>query len=810
MSSVSFFNSDLLRKERLTQAEKDANDKEWYKEKADFFDRHSFGASGFSGFTGIDPYRRKKVNYDLFNNIIDIKDLEYVCQPFGSEVGELPANFANRDIVSTKIKVLLGMEMKMPFSWKVVAVNEDATTRMEQQEFGMVKDYVINEITRPIHMQVEKQVREQHKGQQLTQEEQQQLQQEIEEQTKALTPDEVRKYMAKEHQDPAEDMMEQILQYLLVEQKIADKFNKGWKHLNLAGEEIYNIGISRGNPFLRVVNNLRFDYDNSPDLDTIQDGEWAVAEYNMSPSEIIALFGDKLTDAQIERIYRFDQNRAGLRDADFTFVENGGNTYTVRVLHVNFKSLQKIGFLTYDDGNGEQLKPVDENYKLDVHAGDIDIDWEWIPESHEVYKILDDIYVNAGPVPGQPIDIENLFNRKLSYYGAACDNLNSPTTSPMDRMRSYQYLYDIVLYRVELLMASDKGKILLANINAIPKSAGIDLNKWMYFLEANKIGFFNPNEEGNRGSDVTNLAKEVDMSLATDIDKYINLAEYINRQCGACIGVTPQMEAQISSNEAVSNTRQNLTQAGHIIQPYFELHNSVKRDTLQGLVDLARVAYAQSKPRKLNYILDDMSRRTVTTDPDTLAGATYGLFVANSSKADEAKQAVVQLSQAALQNQQADLKDIIKVIRSNSITEAEELLEASAQRKQDEAQAANKAKIEQDKQMAARADQLKRDEWAHEGEMIVLKERERRETEIQKQTILSLGFAKDTDVDQNNVPDVLEVAKFGVDADIKRKQLAQTDRKLDLEEDKLDHQKETDKKKLSIETKKLSKPTSSS
>ena len=45
------------------------------------------------------------------------------------------------------------------------------------------------------------------------------------------------------------------------------------------------------------------------------------------------------------------------------------------------------------------MKLVSEIYKLDKSVGDIDIEWEWLPEIHEGYKIKvgRDIYVRTGP-----------------------------------------------------------------------------------------------------------------------------------------------------------------------------------------------------------------------------------------------------------------------------------------------------------------------------------------------------------------------------------------------------------------------------
>lgn len=796
---------DDTKSQRLSQAAKNKNSKQWYKDQCDLLDSKAFSNNSFIGYGGVSEYKRKKVNYDLFNNIINLRDFEYVCKPYGSEVGDLPANMANRDITSGKIKVLLGMEMKMPFSWKVVAVNEEATSRREQEEFGQIRDYVVNTILQPIKEQLEVQAKEQAQDKELTPEQQQQISQQVAEELKTRTPEEVRKYMIREHQDPAEQLAHQLLEYLIRKQNIKDKFNKAWKHALISGEEIYWVGILNGEPTMRVVNPLFFDYDKSPDLDYIEDGEWAVCEYRMTPSEIIASFGSQLTNPEIDKIYNYINNpTSAISDLDFSFNPNKEDeTYTIRVLHTTWKSLRKIGFLNYNDAQGTpQMKIVDENYRLNTEQGDINIEWEWIPEAHECWKISSDIYCYMRPVPGQHKDLDNLWECKLPYYGATYDNLNSQTTSVMDRMKAYQYYYNIAWYRLELLMASDKGKKFAMNINAIPKSAGLDIEKMLYFFESSGIIMMNPKEEGDKYTgDVTNMIKEVDMSLASDIQKYINLIEYINKQCGESVGINRQMEGAIGPNEAVTNTRQNLVQSSHIIQPYFELHNIIKGNVLQALLETAKVAYSDGKAKKLVYILDDLSYNLLTVNQDLLDNSSYGIFISNSSKAYDAKELVQQLAQAALQNQRADLSDVIKVFRSESIQEAEESLEVSEQRKTEEAQAMEKSKMQQAQQMEAAKQQQAQVEHEREKELIILKEEERRKTEIQKQAMFSMGFDDNKDRDEDGIPDVLEVAKHGLNADIQN-------RKLSLEENKFAHQKEVDSEKIKIEKKKLTqKPT---
>lgn len=793
----------IRKQQRLTRKQKNANNKKYFREQLDSLDTISFVNGGVFTFndsgSGISEYRRMKVNYDLFNNIINKTDFEHVCSPFGKEVGELPADFTNKDIISGKIKALLGMEMKRPFSWKVAATNEEATTRIEQQEFKLLKDFVVNSIMTPIRQEIEQKYAQESQGKELTPDEKERISQQVAQEMESMTPSEVKRYMEREHQDPTEVMAHQILEYLIEKEDIKMKFNKAWKHGLISGREVFWIGIVNGEPCIRVVNPLRFDYDKSPDLDYIEEGEWAAYEMFMTPSEVIRHFGNELSTTEIDEIYEEYSNAESIPDNSFSFKNDGTSTIPgIRVLHGEWKGLKPIKFIRgIDPETGEEYEDiVDESYKLNEEAGDLEERIEWIVTKYEGYKISRDKYAFLREVPGQYKDLTNLYNCKLSFIGATYDNLNAEVTSLIDRMKYWQYFYNIITYRIELLTASDEGKKLLLNLNLIPKGSGMDLEKWMHYFSANKIGFMDPNEEGNRNADITNAAKEVDMSLASDIQKYIQLAEYIEIRCGESVGITKQVEGQIQANEAVSNTRANIIQSLNILEPYFEVHNNIKRNALQALIECAKVSYAEYQPRYINYVLDDMTRRLVSMDYDLLENSTYGIFVSNSMKSHEALQMVQQLSHAALQNQTAELSDVLKIMRSDSIQEAEELLKvAETDRKKRESEMQQR-EIQAKAEAEEKAREFKREEWAFEMEKMEREEALKTERELQKQAMLSLGFNEDKDLDKDGTPDVLEVYKAGIDADIKAK-------KQKLDEDKFKHQKETDKEKIKLEKAKM-------
>ncbi len=796
--------------ERLSTAKKNANKKQWYKDKANSLEKEhgNLYSSYDSEGNSTSEHKRMQVNYDLQNNILNKKDFSYVCQAYGKDLGNSPAKMVNRDISSGKIKALLGMENARPFSWKVLAVNQEATSRKEKEEMKMIKEYVVSEIMNPIKEQIEIESQQKSKGRELNEEEKKNIQEQIASEVNARTPEEVKKYMARDHQDPAEIQAHQLMEYIKKYCNVDMKFNDSFKHMLISGKEIMYIGIFNDEPSLWNVNPLNFSCGLSSDNKFIEDGEWATCEYKMTPSEVIKFFGDELTDKEIDKIYEnspeayIPENRElmllngeGPHQEDFDFSSpNRYDPKLVKLLHCVFKSLRKLKFLKYIDKNGkEQSVMVNENYELNIETGDISIEEEWIPEVYEVWKIKD-IYIRMRPVPGQFKDIDNVYHCKLPYYGAICDNMNSAPTSLMDRLKVYQYLYNIIMYRIEMLLASDKGKKILLNNNVIGDKENID--KFYHKVDVNSIVPLDLEREGLQNQDIGNLFKEVDLSLRSDIIKYVELSKEIRLNAGLSVGIPDPVEGQIGPREAVGNTKQSLIQSSYILEPFFDLHNHVKKNILLGLLEISKVAYSKNDRKKISYILDDMSQKMLDLDIGLLDSSTFGIFISNTSKADEVLGAIKELAHSAMQNQMVELSDVIKVIRQDGISEAEEVLKVAEQKRKEYEM--EKQKQEQDARAKEeeRKREFIREEHEMEKELIILKEEEKRKTEVTKSSILASSFNPDQDVDNDGINDYLEIAKHGVNADVQKS-------KKELEREKFEHQKIVDNKKLEQTDKKL-------
>lgn len=775
----------IFKNERITDKQKQSSNYLWYKQKADFYEAEASNQI-YVGGGQVSRYRRMKVNYDLFNNILDVSELEHICHPFGAEQGELPAVMSNKDISSYRIKALIGMAKRRSLGYKLLAINPEALSRKKEEENRRISEYVIDYIMSPIRMEAEKAMIQEMENRDITEEEKQQLQEKMQARIAENTPERVKSYMKRAYKDPSEIQGHQILEWIKKDQDVDFKFNQGIKHAFLSAYEIYFIGIENKKAVLKVVNPIRFACQLSPDIDFIEDAEWCVAEYIKSASEISMQF--ELNNKELDEIYQqYSYRTRGLteleqidfgRDALFSEREQNG----IPVKHIQFPGLRKVGFLTYQDlETGELFTDfkVDENYKLSEENGDISIRWEWIPATYEVWKIGRDIYKNMGLAKGQLKDVSNLYTRKLNYYGAVYDATNSQPTSPMDRLVPFQYAYNVIEFKVQLLVNSDEGKKILMNINAVPSDNGMTLEQWQYLSKATPYMFYNPDEEGMTHQDVNTIAKVLDLSLISDITKYMKMLEDIERQAGKSIGVTDPVLGQTATSEKVGVNNQNLIQTGHILEPYFIYHDKVKRNVLSALLETTKVAILENPDDvTLVHTLDDMTSESIKVDKELLNNNTLGLFIEDATMIDEVKQQITNLAHAAMQNQTIELSDVLKVIRKDSIAEAIEDLEVAEANRQEklqqEEERRNKANIELEN---------KREEFAQkaherEKEIVILKEEERRKTVIQQQTILAMGFNQDKDMDGDGKLDILEVADRGVKAQIEIAESVRKDKEL--------------------------------
>jgi len=286
------------------------------------------------------------------------------------------------------------------------------------------------------------------------------------------------------------------------------------------------------------------------------------------------------------------------------------------------------------------------------------------------------------------------------------------------------------------------------------------------------------------------------MALSQIVQQYMMIIEKLENMVGDICGVTKQREGQISSSETVGGVERSVVQSSMITEPLFYLHGEVKKQVLTQLLETAKVAYSQGK--KSQFILDEGTRVFLEIDGDIFPDSEYGVFISDSGRDLQVKSKLEQLAQTALQNDKAQLSDIIKIIKSNSIAEIENTIKQSEQeaiqRAQQTEQSQQDSTIQQSQMQNENAD--KQREWQAD------QNDQDRNVKVQIAEIGAMSFNEDKDIDKDGILDVLEVEKLrSKERETLIKDNLERDKmKLDKsqEDNRLQHEKEMQKNELKI------------
>ena len=761
------------------------------------------GDSGFGG-NGRSRSDEMQTYYDLYNSIYNEKDLKYVTNPFKQDDG-FPAMAQDYNIIKPYVDQLLGEETKRPFNFHPQRTSDIAASEMQEKAKEMLMDYIQATIASKLSPE------------QAARYEQALATGEIQ------TPEAIAKYLQKDYKDIAETEAYHALQFLKRKLNLTHEFYKGWKDALIGGEEIYYVGVINGDPYVERVNPMYFDYEHSLDLEFIDDAAWCRRKMIMSATEIYDRFYDKMSERQLNELLELIDQRPGAGNnpeirktsIDYesiklhkinSFTDNPFDIDHIVVYHCCWKSFKKIGFVTLlnpETGEIEEFQ-VDEDYK--VTGTEQSVEWDWIIEVWEGYRIGDDMYIGIQPIEYQHISADNPNSQKLPYTGVVYNNTNSKPRSLVSMMKPLQYMYIVVWYRLELALSRDKGKVAVMDITQIPKSMNIDVNKWMHYLSALGVAFINPYDEGwdipgREGGKPSqfNQLSSWDLTMSNVIAEYIQLMQKIEDMVAKLTGITPQRQGQIAASELVSNANTAVNMSYHITEPWFWNHNQVKRRVLTMLLNTSKAAWKDSK-RYLNYILDDATRAFVQLS-DNFFYEDMDIFVDDSTKNQQYIDQLKQLLQPAMQNG-ASLLDIAEIITLDNMSMIKNRLEEIEQKRMEQMQQQQQAEQQAQQQIAEQQNQLKEEElMLKEAEMDLEKYKVDQDnaTKITVAQLNAYRGAENMDQDMNGIPDPIEIGKQAleqqkINSDIATKQLELNNKRREIEQ-----KREAENKKIQLE-----------
>jgi hypothetical protein len=704
--------------------------------------------------------------YDYYNGVIYEDDYRYVTHPYGKSRNNFPSKMRNYPIIKPIIDLLLGEKSKRPLNYTVTVQNGDAVSQKEQ-----AKQEAIYQNVQMQFLQSLKQTNPE-------------LLQQIETPEDIPLPKQIADQFENSYVDNRAIKGQHALTYIMQSEEVYDKLQKAWFHFLVSGEVYTHRGVRNKEPFYDILNPIDVDYDKDPDIEFVEDGDWALVRKYVHASTVIDSFYESLTEEQVleleeprqsdpESYLLYRQSRAG----------SDPNTYRnrlIEVVNVYWKSRKRVGFLEYVDpetGSMEEME-VDETFRLpkEMKEQGAKVTYLWVNEVWEGTRIDGRMYVNINPVANQRLSLDNVSACKLPINGRKYSDINADNISLVSLGIPYQLNYNIYKYRLELAIARSKDIIAQFDINLIPKKW--DMDKFMYYVEGTGIAWVDYNKEGIQLN--PQHQSVLDMSIKT-IGQYVTLLESILNEWEKLSGVSRQRQGTIGAYEGKASSQQAIVQSSHITEDLFRKFGRLEQRDLQALVDYSKEAWLTGKQGM--FVMPDGTTDFLDLDSMQHMESNYGIFVSDSGKDIERLDQMKQLAQAMMQNGSKG-STIAEVLESESFTQIKGKLKAAEKAQEELEQAQQQAEQQQAQQ------QMQMEQAKAEQELIESEKDRQKDIEI---ALIGAESRKNPEVDAFNMQ------KMMADFEMRQKELSVRERELeariadDAEKRSIDREKNKDK-----------------
>lgn len=663
----------MLPKQKTTLAEKykvvnpDIDDKyNWFHQTADHY------ISQFSNDNQITEIHKLQ---NAVEGIIDFKDYGYLLNPFNIDSGKqykVGAKLRNHNILKGVVYLMTGEYARRTHDFVVTSLNPDDENKYKEGLRSAMKDFYEQETINQLN----------DAGVPTGQDSKEQG-----------TPEEAEQKYKANYDTQRALFGQNAIDYIRYNQDVEDKII-----------EAYYDWISTGAAYTgRFIRSKDVEYEHIPvdeiyvPFEThsrfIEDASFVVRRSVLPLARIIDLFGDKLSEKDLERLEEDYNNDLGffktsrtlemgargfvrLPTIDASSEEYLSNRRTAEgypVYHVQWRSFEKYGILTFLDEFGqEQTMEVDDTYKLDKELGDVKIEWHWDTCICEDIRINEDIHVYDRIVEESRGRLDSRGGKKLSYNGIRARSKSGSIQCPVKEGIPYQLLINGLHYQLEKVINKNKDKVMVIPYGLIPRKKGMDTKETMYHVDATSILWVD--ETAPNAALAAQMIKVLDMGLGTYIRDVYELISAIKQEYWDAIGMNAQRYSNIDQGAGKGTTEQAIVRSAIITYDLNRQMDRLLQKDYAGMLDLSKLAWIGGK--KSSYILSDGDRAFLELNADDSlyhSETEYNVFVKDSTELTEGIQMMKSTIGAAAQ-QSGSLSAISEVVTNNNPNKLKNIL----------------------------------------------------------------------------------------------------------------------------------------
>jgi hypothetical protein len=465
----------------------------------------------------------------------------------------------------------------------------------------------------------------------------------------------------------------------------------------------------------------------------------------------------------------------------------------MRVVHCLWKSKRKVKLLkSFNEETGlEEEKYVHQKYKPNKLLGEEVVKEMWVNEWWRGFKIGYDIYVKIEPVPFLSTSLDNISRQEPPVTIQIYNTNTSKAQSLMDICKPFDYMLDVLYFKKKHLTSLMLPDMLVFPTSMMPDN--MNLEEFINYMQTTATIPLDPTAEIDNGALAGKAAGQINNTVGAQIISATqngplsvigNLIDTTLQSMDQVTGITQQRQGAIQNRELVGNVERSVTQSSHITEKWFRLNDKFKLRTLRKVMNIS-IQQFKENPKKFQYILDDLTTLVLSDEELTAIQASeFDLHVTNSTNDALIMQKIEGLFQVAMQNGTATLSDVLEIYQNESIANATAKLKLREKQRQEKAAEAEKQQIEIKKQLDLAAQEIEDRKVRLEAARLEL-ERYKidtdRETKLEVAQLQAQSFDPEKDYNNNNEPDYLEM------------------RKLDLEQQKIELQRQSEAIRVSLE-----------
>jgi hypothetical protein len=479
----------------------------------------------------------------------------------------------------------------------------------------------------------------------------------------------------------------------------------------------------------------------------------------------------------------------------------------VMVTEAYWRSRKKEGYYTFIDPELGMIRNiiVDEDFEwpegTKVYDNELwtkykdtpgTLTWTWTDEIWMGVKagtgntrLEEDLYINVHPCELQLENPDDPSVKVLPVCGAYTIARNTEPTSMVDLVKADQIGHNVAMNQLYLLMEREVGKFIIMDANILPRfkdwAGERGMEKFITTARSLGITVADTSPANAKGANAGGqLPKMIDLDESARMLSRLRIAESFEVMAKRRVGFSDQRMGDIGKEETATGVNQGIAKSYTQTRSYFNVFFDYKKRYLRMALNTALHVQSRNPDILLTYNKSDMSRAFFALNgQEHLTTVKLNIYVTDSQEALRQTELIRQLF---MNNNNTNISpvDLATMVTSNSPVE----MKAQLSKTYEEQQELIRQKQQMEQQAQQMAQQQYEDKIAWEKESFYAKLDNDRELAYIK-TFGGINASPTQDVDQNEIPDVLEYDKLAAKADHDNETLKLQKEKNDLSRQKL-------------------------